>query len=107
MKLLYLNFLVLLTISQISFAVGPARFEISIDNHRISPSQITVPANTPIQLLIRNNDRTVEAINSSLFSKVIVNGKSTSTVSIRPLNSGVYYISGEFHALTQGSIIVK
>jgi len=108
MKLLPLSFLALLTFTQILFAAGPARYEISISNHRIFPAQTIVPANTPIQLLIRNNDNTMEALNSSLFrSKIIVNGNSTSTVTIRPLNTGVYYISGELHAGTQGRIIVK
>ena len=84
-------------------------FRLVISGHRFSPSEITVPADTKVRLMIENQDATVEEFDSrDLNREKIVTGKGKAVVFIGPLKRGRYTFQGEFHADTaQGVVIVK
>lgn len=82
--------------------------EISIIDHKFSPSEITAPAGKKIRLIVHNNDSTVEEFESiDLKREKIISGNSTTHIILAPLRSGEYYFMGEFHEETaQGKLIV-
>jgi plastocyanin len=88
-------------------AEEPAMIEVTIRDHRFSPSEIHVPAGKPVILSLRNEDLEAEEFDSAALKveKVIVGGKSA-PVRLRPLAPGRYPFMGEFHPDTaQGAVI--
>lgn len=78
-----------------------------IDNHRFTPSEIHVPANTPVALTVINADRTPEEFDSpSLKVEKVVPGGSSGVVRLRPLKPGRYPFTGEYHAETAFGVVV-
>ena len=90
-------------------AAEPPTFTLTLRNNRFVPSELEVPANTKIKLLVVNEDSTPEEFEShELKREKIVTGKGTITVLIGPLAPGRYPFFGEFHMDTaQGALIVK
>jgi hypothetical protein len=89
------------------FADEPARIEVTLKNHRFTPSEIHVATGKPTVLVVRNEDATAEEFDSSALKveKVIVGGTYV-TIRLRPLGPGRYPFTGEFHADTaQGAVI--
>ncbi len=84
-------------------------YKIIIRDHKFVPSQLVVPANTKIKLLVINEDKTPEEFEShELKREKIVTGKGKITVMLGPLKPGAYPFFGEFHMKTaQGTLIVK
>jgi len=83
--------------------------EIAIENHLFIPSEIEVPANTKIKLIIHNKDDTPEEFESYELNreKIVVGGQKV-TVFIGPLSPGEYPFFGEFHPKTAlGKFVVK
>ena len=89
--------------------VGEQTFTLTLRNNRFVPSELEVPANTRIKLLVVNEDSTPEEFEShELKREKIVTGKGTITVLVGPLAPGRYPFFGEFHMDTaQGALIVK
>lgn len=90
------------------FADDPT-FEITIRDHRFTPSEITVPAGQKVKLLVKNADATPEEFESKKLNreKVIPAG-GQATIFIGPLKPGEYPFIGEFHDQTAtGKIVVK
>lgn len=88
---------------------APPVFALNIRDHLFYPSEITVPANLKIKLLIFNEDSTPEEFESYELNreKVILGGRKT-VIFIGPLKPGVYPFFGEFNLSTaQGRIIVE
>ena len=84
-------------------------FTIEIRAHLFYPSQLVVPANTKIKLLVINHDSTPEEFESYELNreKVIVGG-AKATIFIGPLKPGDYPFFGEFNPKTaQGLIRVE
>ena len=90
-----------------ALAQEPTRVQIRIKDHRFSPSEIRVPAGTPILLTITNADSTPEEFDSSALKveKVIAGGTS-GTVRLRPLGVGRYRFMGEYHAGSAQGVVV-
>jgi hypothetical protein len=90
-----------------SFAIE--KYEIQIINHVFQPSEITVPANTKVKLVVKNMDQTPEEFESnSLYREKIIRGNSQAIMFIGPLKPGEYKFYGEFNPKTaKGKIIVK
>lgn len=95
-------------------AVVPAQaetpeFEIIIKDHKFSPAELKVPAGQKVKLKVVNQDATPEEFEShELNREKIINGNSTGTVFIGPLEKGTYPYFGEFNQSTaQGKIIVE
>jgi hypothetical protein len=85
------------------------KYEITIKNHRFSPSEITIESGKKVVLLIDNQDETPEEFESyPLNREKLIRGKSQAKVFIGPLKPGRYPFFGEFSRQTaQGTIIVK
>jgi len=101
----------LLALSAGAFPAGAARpeFTIEIRGHLFLPSEIVVPANTRVRLLVYNRDPSPEEFESYELNreKVIMGGRKA-VIFIGPLLPGEYPFFGEFHPETaQGKVIVK
>jgi hypothetical protein len=86
-----------------------ASISVSIKDHRFQPSEIRVPANTPITLMVRNLDSTPEEFESkTLRVEKVVAGSSSTTLHIRPLGAGRYRFFGDYHEETaEGFLVVE
>lgn len=99
--------MILLGFSQLGFSATPI-FEIEIKDHLFYPSELTIPANQKVKLVIKNSDSTAEEFESyELNREKVIVGNSTTVIFIGPLPKGVYPFFGEFFPKTaQGKIIV-
>jgi hypothetical protein len=101
--------LVLLTTCLLVGAAQAADHEISlvIKDHRFQPSEVRVPANTKVKLLVHNQDASAEEFESHALNreKVIpANGKAT--IFIGPLKAGRYPFVGEFNEKTAQGVVI-
>jgi plastocyanin len=107
--MLYLLFILAIALS----SAGPAlaenltNIEVTIKDHRFTPSEIRVPAGKPVTLTIKNDDPAAEEFDSSALKveKVIAGGRS-GTVRLRALNAGRYPFIGEYHPQTAQGIVI-
>lgn len=83
--------------------------DIEIRNHLFEPSEIVVPANTKIKLMVYNRDSTPEEFESyELNREKVIVGNRKAVIFIGPLKPGEYPFFGEFHPNTaQGMIIAR
>ena len=83
--------------------------EIEIENHLFIPSEITVPANTKVKLVVYNRDSTPEEFESyELNREKVIMGNRKATIFIGPLPAGEYPFFGEFYPATaQGKVIAE
>ena len=90
-------------------AADDPAFALSIRNHRFTPAQIEIPANTKVRLVIRNEDASPEEFDSTqLRREKVIPGGSEATLYVGPLPPGTYEFLGEFHPDTaQGRLIVR
>jgi hypothetical protein len=93
-------------------ALGSAQAEdpvLTLQDHRFTPTELVVPADTRVKLLVKNLDDTAAEFESTdLNREKVVNGKKEITVFIGPLSPGKYVFYDEFHKDTAtGTIIVK
>ncbi len=88
---------------------GPEEFRLEIRDHLFFPSELVVPANTKIRLLVTNRDPTAEEFESyELNREKIIPGGRTAVIFVGPLAPGEYPFFGEFFPNTaQGKLIVK
>lgn len=94
------------------FAVSAAevpQIEIIIKDHKFSPAEVTIPANTKVKLLVKNQDPTPEEFEShSLNREKVIPGNSQAVIFVGPLPPGEHKFFGEFNEATaQGKLIVK
>ena len=84
-------------------------YKIEIRNHLFIPSEITIPVNTKVKLLVYNHDDTDEEFESfELNREKVIIGKRKGVIFIGPLPAGEYPFFGEFFPKTaKGKIIVK
>ena len=94
---------------QVSTAFAIEVFSLSIKDHKFSPDEITIPANTKVKLLVKNLDSTPEEFESEkLHREKVIRGNSQAVIFIGPLDPGTYPFIGEFHKATaKGHINVK
>lgn len=90
------------------WAVKPV-FEIEIRDHLFFPSEIEIPANTKVKLIVYNRDNTAEEFESyELNREKVIAGNHKATIFIGPLPAGEYPFFGEFYPQTaQGKVVVK
>ena len=83
--------------------------EIEIRDHLFWPSEVRVPANTKVKLLVYNRDPTSEEFESyELNREKVIMGNRKAVIFIGPLLPGVYPFFGEFNPDTaQGKVIVE
>lgn len=82
---------------------------IDIQNHLFIPSEITIPENTKVKLIIHNKDDTDEEFEShELNREKVILGNRKGIIFIGPLPAGEYPFFGEFFPKTaQGKVIVR
>ncbi len=83
--------------------------DITLENHKFSPSIVHVPQYRKIKLVIYNVDSTIEEFDSSdLKREKILRPMAKTNIILAPLKAGRYDFMGEFHEDTaKGTIIVE
>ena len=90
-------------------ALADAPIAVTLQNHKFSPAEIHVKANTPAIIALTNKDATAEEFDSSdLKVEKVVAGNSSGNVRLRALAPGKYHFMGEYHSETaQGLVIAQ
>lgn len=106
----YFKFMLIFTTLMTSlplFAID--EYTLTIQNHRFTPQELTIPANKKVKLIIQNMDSSPEEFESyDLNREKIISGNTQGIIFIGPLKSGEYKFFGEFNPDTaQGIITVK
>jgi hypothetical protein len=98
----------LFTTTTALFAATPI-IEIEIRDHLFIPSQVEIPADTKVKLVVKNLDPTPEEFESyELNREKVISGNSQTVIFIGPLPPGEYPFFGEFNPETaQGKVVVK
>jgi hypothetical protein len=88
-------------------AEPPATIEVTIKDHRFSPSEIHVKTGKPTFLEVSNLDSTPEEFEMlQLAIEKVIPGGTKARIRVRPLGPGRYAFIGEFNKnLAQGAII--
>jgi len=95
----------LVLIATPSLADNPIK--VTLQNHKFTPAEIHVKANTPSVIALTNRDSTAEEFDSSsLKVEKVVAGNSSGNVRIRALAPGRYPFMGEYHASTAQGVVV-
>jgi hypothetical protein len=88
-------------------AEDPAKIELTIKDHKFTPSEIHVPANKPTILVVKNQDQTAEEFDSSdLKVEKVIAGGQQGTIRLRPLAQGRYAFEGEYHSDTAQGVVI-
>jgi len=84
-------------------------YHIQLRNHLFFPSQITIPANKKVKLVIDNQDNTPEEFDSfSLNRDKVIFANNKASIFIGPLEPGKYDFFGEYNPNTaRGTVIVE
>ena len=84
-------------------------FELEIKNHLFYPSELIIPPDTKVKLVIYNRDPSPEEFESyELNREKIIMGNRKGIVFIGPLPVGEYPFFGEFHMKTAvGKVIAR
>lgn len=90
-------------------AADVPEFHLAIQGHAYQPTELKIPADTKVKLVIENRDASPEEFESTEFNREkIVLPNSTITVYVGPLKRGSYKFFGDFHQETaQGRLIVE
>jgi hypothetical protein len=87
----------------------PAATQVTIKDHRFSPSEIHVKAGKPTFLEVANQDSGPEEFEiRQLAIEKLIPGGGKGRIRLRPLGPGRYTFIGEFHEDTaQGAVIAE
>jgi hypothetical protein len=98
-----------LSVAVVSAADTPPELALTLDQHRFSPEELRVKANTPFTLVITNKDKEDEEFEmSSLRIEKIIPGGKTLPLKMPALKPGTYQFVGEFHEKTaKGRIVAE
>jgi len=81
-------------------------FTIEIRDHLFYPSQLIIPTNTKVKLIVINRDTTPEEFESyELNREKVIMGDAKAIIFIGPLVQGDYPFFGEFNPKTAQGII--
>jgi hypothetical protein len=97
------------SLGAVSVLAGKPVVELEIRDHLFWPSEVVVPANTKVKLMVYNRDPTSEEFESyELNREKVIMGNQKAVIFIGPLLPGAYPFFGEFHPETaQGRVIVE
>ena len=85
-----------------------ATVRLTLKGNRFQPAEVSAPANTPITIIVKNDDATAAEFESNtLRVEKIVTPGATITLQIRPLAPGRYRFFNDFHQETDGYVVVK
>jgi heme/copper-type cytochrome/quinol oxidase subunit 2 len=84
-------------------------FELSLNEHKFTPSELTVPADKRIKLTIKNLDASAAEFESHNFkAEKVVPAGGEASLYIGPLKAGTYMFFDDFHEdQTKGTLIAK
>lgn len=105
----YINIAIIIFAMLAPFSVNAETlsYNIIIVNHEFDPKEIKVPSGKKIKLIIDNQDSTPEEFEShDLKREKVINGKTTATIFIGPLDPGRYHFFGEFNMDTANGYII-
>ena len=82
-------------------------YKLIIRNQAFQPTELTVPANTKVKVLVINQDSTPSEFESSEFNreKIVLPGSSV-TVFVGPLSKGRYKFFDDFHRDTGNGVLI-
>ncbi len=84
-----------------------AEFQLVIKNNRFEPTEIKIPVNQRVKLVVHNQDKTPEEFDShSLNREKVIPGGAKATIYVGPLKAGRYPFVGEYHEATAKGVIV-
>ena len=108
MKKVALAVLMGLGMSGLVMAESPT-VEITIKDHKFSPSEVHIPANTRVKLVVSNEDATAEEFEGEDFkAEKVIAGNSKATIWVGPFKPGRYEFVGEFHEDTaKGELVAE
>ena len=88
---------------------GAAEYTLEIKDHKFSPTEIKIPKDQKVKLIVKNLDSSAEEFESfDLDREKIIKGGKSATIFIGPLNAGKYEFFGEFNPKTaRGFVIVE
>ena len=82
------------------------KISLTIKDQRFTPEQIQVPAQTKVEILVKNEDRFPAEFESADMSReVVVPGASTVSVFVGPLSPGRYNFFNDFNHAAQGWVV--
>jgi plastocyanin len=94
----------------VTLSPGAARaqeYTLTIKDHKFTPEELKVPANTRVVITVINEDATAEEFESNVLKvEKVIAGKSRGTVRIGPLKPGRYPFVGEFHEATAKGVVI-
>lgn len=110
-KYIYFHCLVFISLFVISQSIyaKTTEFHLILENHVFIPSELKIPANEKVKLIIHNKDNTAEEFDSFDLNreKVLFPNKKT-TIFIGPLSLGQYEYFGEYNpGSARGVVIVE
>lgn len=78
-----------------------------IRDHKFEPTEVRIPAQTKVKLIVHNQDATPEEFEShELNREKVIAGGSKATIYVGPLKPGRYPFVGEFHQKTARGVII-
>lgn len=82
-------------------------YRIVIKDHRFEPSELTIPANQKVKILVDNQDPTPEEFEShDLNREKMIGGRSQAVIFVGPLKPGrICRFFGELHPATAQGVI--
>jgi hypothetical protein len=93
-------------LSGLAHAADP-EFALTIRDHRFEPSELRVPANKKVKIVIENQDATAEEFDShALNREKVIPPKAKAPLFIGPLKPGRYPFVGEFNEKTAQGVII-
>jgi hypothetical protein len=82
--------------------------EISVRDHQFTPAEIHGPANTAMQIHVKNLDSgPMEFESVALRVEKVVTGNGEGIINVRPLAPGRYTFFDDFHQQTTGALVVQ
>jgi hypothetical protein len=85
-----------------------ATVQLTLKDHRFTPSVIHVPAGKPVIFSIKNEDAASEEFDSTALKvEKVIAGGTEGTVRIRPLGAGKYPFMGEYHSDTAQGVVIS
>jgi len=81
---------------------------LTIQNHQFVPPELTIPANTKVELIVRNQQQTpAEFESNSLHREKVVPPGGQISVFVGPLEPGRYEFFDDFNQSTRGFLVAK
>jgi hypothetical protein len=81
---------------------------LTLKDHRFTPAEIHVKANTPSLIALTNSDSTAEEFDSSaLHVEKVVPAGGTGVLRLPPLAPGRYPFMGEYHSDTAQGVVIS